>query len=336
MTNTPIVPLVSGFHHWDHHWYIWLPGDPVYEAVEVMAAERGPDALPLVWVFFTERDGAKRQVHYYNDARVASATDAQLRDIAFAITGSQGEPRGISASLADLAGRSIEIGAKFSSDARLVTKGAGLTNQIGHSGDRMLLMFFREKNAFAQAWHVRIADVDATKPPPGHRQPTPFPAAYSSNILVGLFPFGDRRVSFGEATPDVNKDLAHFTRTGSGTYLALRPDGSSVELDIVPDAALLSYRHRSGSHVLEVSFEPSLPSPSRLAADVESACRISLDGFRDLLAGSVHVSRLNDAIILDWTFNAPDWMRAHPLRTTTTIGMSGVAHIELRPGPRAP
>ena len=40
------------FHHWDHHWYIWLPGDPVFEAVEIMAAERGPNTNPLVWIFF--------------------------------------------------------------------------------------------------------------------------------------------------------------------------------------------------------------------------------------------------------------------------------------------
>ncbi len=46
--QTPLVPIVSGFQHWDHHWYLWLPGDPVYEAVEVMAAERGPNAIPLV------------------------------------------------------------------------------------------------------------------------------------------------------------------------------------------------------------------------------------------------------------------------------------------------
>jgi hypothetical protein len=33
----------------------------VYEAVEVMAAERGPDSAPLVGVFFAERDGPKRR-----------------------------------------------------------------------------------------------------------------------------------------------------------------------------------------------------------------------------------------------------------------------------------
>ena len=30
--KAPLVPIVTFLSHWDHHWYIWLPGDPVYEA----------------------------------------------------------------------------------------------------------------------------------------------------------------------------------------------------------------------------------------------------------------------------------------------------------------
>jgi hypothetical protein len=63
--DAKVVPILSVFNHWDHHWYIWLPGDPVYEAVEVMSRERGVGASPLVWVFFTERVAPKRQVHYF-------------------------------------------------------------------------------------------------------------------------------------------------------------------------------------------------------------------------------------------------------------------------------
>lgn len=301
--ETPLVPIVSGLEHWAHHWYIWLPGDPAYEAVEVMAAERGPGAVPLVWVFFTERDGPKRQIQYYNDPLAAA-----------------------------VAGRPIKIGVSFGPDARLMTEGAGLTNQIGHSGDRMLLMFFREKNAFAQTWHATIADTDASVPQPGQNRPTPFPAAYSSNIFVGYFPFDDLHVSFTDARPGEEKGVAHFTPTGvMGTYSAARPDGTSVELATGPDAALRYYRHRSGVHTLEVSFVPPLPSPARLSADADSTYRISLDGFHDLLAGRVHASRRDDAIILDWEFNAPDWTRAHPLRTTAFLRDGNIARIELRP-----
>ena len=26
---TPVVPLVTAHHHWDHHWFVWLPRHPV-------------------------------------------------------------------------------------------------------------------------------------------------------------------------------------------------------------------------------------------------------------------------------------------------------------------
>ena len=89
-----MVPLVSNFYHWDHHWYIWLPGDPLYEAVEVMSKQRGGGTPPLVWVFFTERSGPKRQTHYFNDAQVAAARGAYFREIAFTMTSVQDQPRG--------------------------------------------------------------------------------------------------------------------------------------------------------------------------------------------------------------------------------------------------
>jgi hypothetical protein len=59
----PVVPLVSFFAHWDHHWYVWLKGDATYEAVEVMSRQRGAEP-PQVWVFFTERAAPKRQIHF--------------------------------------------------------------------------------------------------------------------------------------------------------------------------------------------------------------------------------------------------------------------------------
>jgi hypothetical protein len=333
-TETPLVPLVSSLYHWDHHWYIWLPGDPVYEAVEVMAAERD-NTVPLAWVFFTERDGPKRQVHYYNDPQLAAVRGAQSRDIAITMTGSDDGPKDVSVSLVDLTGRPIEIGVSFSSDARLITQGAGLTNQIGHSGDRMLLMFFREKNAFAQSWHAAIGGVDASKPQSAQYRPTPFPAAYSRNIFVALFPFSEQRVSFADAGEE--KGITRFKPTGvSGTYSAVRIDGTSVELVTEPDMALHHYRHLSGPHTLEVSFSPPLPSPASPGADQDSTYRISLDGFRDLLTGRVRTSRKDDAIILNWDFDTPDWTRARPLQTTATLRDGSVSRVELRPKPVTP
>ena len=143
----PLLPIASFFHHWDHH--IWLPGDPVLK--QWRSWQRSVVRTPTHWCgfFFTERDGPKRQIHYYNDARIAAAVGGQSRDMAFTMSGAEGGPRGVSAAFEDDNAHPIAIDVQMGRDARLHTKGADLTNRMGHNGDRMLLVFFREKNAFA-------------------------------------------------------------------------------------------------------------------------------------------------------------------------------------------
>src|SRR5579863_6810942 len=192
----PLVPILSFLQHWDHHWYAWLPGDPVYEAVEVMASERGVQE-PLVWVFFTERAPPKNQVNYYNDATVAAASKAAGRvahvaPMRFAMTGSDGAPRGVTVGFDDAQSRSVSIEIGVDDGATLTT--AGLTDQIGHSSAHTFLIFFRERAA-----RVIVAGVDLTKPQPGVDHAVPFVAAYSKNIYVGGFAFYGATVSFGDA-----------------------------------------------------------------------------------------------------------------------------------------
>lgn len=329
---TPLVPIISLLSHWDHHWYIWLPGDPLYEAVEVTAAERGADVPPLVWVFFTERDEPKRQTHYFNDARVAAARGANFSDIAFTMTSAGEGPQDLVASFVDAGGRSIGIEVQFNPGTQLVTQGAGLTNQIGHSGDRLLLVFFRERNAFAQMSHVTIAGLDVAIPQPGQNHPVPFSAAYSKNIFVSGFAFGERRVDFADDSAGAETDALRFAPSAQrGVYVAARPDNSRVELVTAMDDALAYYRHRSGNHGLEIEFIPPLPPANGRNADFDSTYRMSLDGFRDLLVGTVRVSKQSDKFTLDWHFQEPVWTRAHPLRTTLFAKDHAVARIELRP-----
>jgi hypothetical protein len=332
IAQTPLVPIISFLRHWDHHWYIWLPGDPVYEAVEIMAAERGPGAGPLVWVFFTERDGPKHQVHYFNDVRVAAARDADYRDIAFTMGGVDGGPREVSVRLVDRDGRPVAIAVGFEPDGKLVTKGAGLTNQIGHSGDRLLLVFFREKNAFAKAWHVTIAGTDVAVPQPGQNHPAPLPAAYSANIFVAGFPFGNEGADFGDGGSGGEGNKVRFAAAKeAGAWLAPLPDASRIELAAQPDGALAYYRHRNANHLLEIGFDPPLPSAGRFDADANSAFSLSLDGFGDLMAGMVHASRRGDTIVLDWRFEKPEWARARQLRSKIFVDDGSVARVELRP-----
>ena len=91
----PIVPFVTEFHHWDHHWYVWLPREPLYEAVEVMSLATSGSATPLVWAFFTERAPPKRQHHYTNSHDMAAKTGWTYAAIDYATTGGAEMPLGL-------------------------------------------------------------------------------------------------------------------------------------------------------------------------------------------------------------------------------------------------
>jgi hypothetical protein len=332
----PLVPLLSFLQHWDHHWYAWLPGDPVYEAVEVMATERSGQE-PMVWVFFTERAPPKNQINYYNDEAAAKASRTRGRvssfvPMRFAMTGHDGAPRGVSVEFDDAQSRRIGIGIGVDDGAKLSTIGSGLTNQIGHSSASTLLIFFRELAALAQQAEVRVGGVDMTKPLAGVERPIPFVAAYSRNIYAGGFPFFGAAVSFEEAGRAPGSAIVFHPVSGSGDY----DSGQGQRLVTTGEGALQAYQQQdwSGAHRLDVRFEPPLPPVEHLAVgNVSSHFSVSLDGFANLISGEVMVHRDGGTATLDWHFDAPAWTRVWGLLTTATLGGDEVTHIELKPTP---
>ena len=34
-----LLPINTNFSYWDHHWIMWIPQHPVYEAVEVLSLD---------------------------------------------------------------------------------------------------------------------------------------------------------------------------------------------------------------------------------------------------------------------------------------------------------
>ena len=179
-TAAPLIRIVSFLQHWDHHRNEWPPSDPVYEAVEIMAAERGPNNPPLLRGSLPSVLNQSIKSDYHSDAKVAAAravdgVTSQFAEIKFAMTGAHGEPRGVSAGFVDFQNRHVAIEVGFDPEARLATTNAGLTDQIGHSGERLLSLFFRERGARAQDPHVTINGTDVAKPQPGQTFPMPLP-----------------------------------------------------------------------------------------------------------------------------------------------------------------
>ena len=315
----PLVPLHSFFSHWDHHWYVWLKGDATYEAVEIMTRHRGPDVPPLVWIFFTERAPPKRQVHYVNDRQIASTRGWQYRAIDVSTSGPVGESQSVSARFMDGHDKPVSIAIERNPRLALSSARAGLTNQIGHSGDQMVMLFFREVGALSQTVKVLVDGTDVSKPGPDIAFAAPFEGAYSRNILIGGFPFGDWQAAF---TLRRNRWIAELR------------DRTAIELDVEGDGRLAAYRHRDGDHQLVVRFEPSLPSAAQVRGGFRSKFQISLDRFEGLVRGELHAVARQNRVVCDWVFEAPEWLTRRAMQSESTLDGLVVKGTTRDPSPK--
>ena len=152
---------------------------------------------------------------------------------------------------------------------------AGLTNQIGHSGDQMVMLFFRELGALSETAKVLVDGVDVSKSRPGFNFEAPFEAAYSHNILLGGFPYGEWQATFGERSGS----LPRFRQLGNRWVADLR-DRTAIELEVGDGRRLAAYRHHDGDHRLVVSFAPAIPLG--VSGDSRSKFQISFDRFESL------------------------------------------------------
>lgn len=59
-----------------------MPKNPIYESIEVVSTDSFDGEKPLVWVFLTERGGQKKQIHYFNDKKIAWSGGA-VKDITY-------------------------------------------------------------------------------------------------------------------------------------------------------------------------------------------------------------------------------------------------------------
>jgi hypothetical protein len=307
----PIVPIISTMRHWDNHWFIWLPQDETYEAVEVMSLDNGPQGQPLIWAFFTERSGSKRQVHYVNNAEFARAARWIFAPIRYSVTGIDGAPRGADVDFADQNGRPVRI--HFSAVGSQPLSPAGLTNQIGHAGASLLLMFYRAQHTRATDWSVEIGGKEVSRPGPSYV--APFLPAYSRDITTAAFVFGTGTATFGSIDSTVRGDIVFSSDASLGRYVGEFSGGARKVLETTVDGRLNSYSDWDGMHALRVDFANSLPSPCGGAVPTESRFAISIDGHTDQLAGYVSDSGGQNST-LRWSFDKPDWAANQTLTTS--------------------
>ena len=318
---SPVVPLVSHHQYWDHQWFVWLPRHPVYESVEVMSVDTTGSPYRAVWVFFTERRGAKRQLHFLDDRRIVDTfPGSHYRPIAYRRSGARGKGQSVRVALEGLDGAPIEIAVDLA-DRPLTRFGAGLTDQSGHSAGRLFLLFHRDRNALARSNEIRIGGRDYSfrpgdDPAGTHR----FRAAYSAGIQVAVIPFG--RWSFvrrnGRLSASVDGlpfSFAAGARQG-GLRLAASLPGyrSRIAVDLDADGGFAGYRHNAAGHRLAFGLDAALP----LAADAPRAARrfsVSMNPEKPVARGEVVSAPAPGGRRLTWRFDSPQWATGYPFES---------------------
>ena len=325
--GAPVVPLVTTHHYWDHHWFVWLPRHPVYESVEVMSIDAAGNPYRAVWVFFTERAGGKRQVHFFDDRRIVEGfAGSHYRTIEYERAGTPDRGQSVRVSLTGLDDVPIDIAVNVA-DQPLTRVGAGLTDQSGHSADTLFLLFHRERTAPAKTNEVKIGRSDYSfRAEDDTKGKYRFKAAYSNGIQIGIVPFGRWTFSRDEmrlSAPSVGLSFV-AARNDEGTRLTASPPGfrNSIAVDFDAARALIGYRHDAGTHRLEFRLDAALP----LADDAPRTMRgfsVDLDPKMPVARGKVVSEPMEGGRRLVWRIHSPEWASDYPFESTIRTNASG-------------
>ncbi len=322
--NAPIIPYFASFNHFDHHWFEWMPKNPKYEAVEAMVADE-PDGKHFVLVFLTERKAPKHQTFYTNDQAAGASGFGTYRDISYQSAGDSGMARSMHISLQGPNDARIDWSITFPNDTPVMAAQGGLTNQSGHSADKLLLLFYREKGAQTETNSLHIGSENYTLTSKEIAQ-LPFGPAYSSNIFVATLGFNTSTVTMRDGALHVN----------GSTYKETRNPDKSVDWSSEPypgnkatlhyeGAALTRYEYDSDGHRFVAAFVPGLALAPRTVRTVKYA--FSFDDFANLYGGTIAESASAGETALRWFVSHPAW--ATPTHLSSKLNFSAADSYRL-------
>jgi len=332
----PLIPFQSTFHHWDHHWFQWTPKHPIYESIE-QASKKSPSNQDLVWIWLTERTGNKRQVHYFNDLPTAAhfPGEAYYRNVRYRVNGSFGSPLDLEIRFKDKDDADVEWIVSMGGSRAFEARGAGLTDQSGHSASEFFLIFFRERSLRASDSRLTIGGADFSFP----NDPTlaaryRFQAAYSFNNFVAAIPYGGGRAAVTDqslALP-IGAGLTLIRQRDAPTvYRTQSPDSrGTVVVTFDRDGQLLAYEQIERGHTLRVTLDQPLPTRDGGRAGYS----VAFDAFQRLIQGLATVTRNGDTVSVEWRHTNPSWALGYPFTSSfRAISPSGYELI-VTPGGR--
>lgn len=321
--SQPMIPFNTSFSHSEHHWIMWIPKHPVYEAIEVRSNDnpQSPNGKSIT-VFFTERAGGKNQVYYFNEESAAKRwtqikkQQAYFRDIEYRTEGTTGKPMSLFVKFKDKDDISVELTMQFGKDQELTTEHAGLANQMGHGAEALFMIFYREKVSTATRSQLLIGGEDfSTKAGDAGGTEQMAHNGYRSNIYVATIAYGKSSFSWDEngLTNSWRRVFKRVANTGKDTiYRSNKADDQTV-IELVTNSAgeIRQYKHLLGEHTYQIEFEPALPNLNSAKTGQSVNYRISLDNFKNLVEGVVSFKREETGIVLDWQHQTPNWTKGY-------------------------
>jgi hypothetical protein len=329
----PLIPINTNFSYWDHHWIMWTPQHPTYEAIEAMTFESpGDPSSRLIRVFFTERDGSKKQVHYFNDQAIVKTWrgEAYYRNIECKTDGKPGKPFNLFLKFQDKQSHIVEWTMSFQQDQSLSSQFAGLKDQGGHAAETVFLVFYSGSNATTSTSKLLVGGTDySSQDQRAGDKKRYYSAAYSSGAYTPVISY-TQSTYFLEGTGLRNSWGRRFTKVaGSDSGSIFRSnsfgfrENSVIEVRTNLTGDIHSYDHRYGEHVFQVQFNPPFPAlNSRLQTRLVNYS-FSLDGFKDLIKGVLSIEKGQGALNLVWQHNSPNWAKHYPFQTVIHPNATG-------------
>ncbi len=301
---TVIIPLVSTFFHWDEHWFVGLPGHPLYKSLEVMIRGRG--GRGVVCACFTRREGSQSQICYVNDERLAAhwPGEAFYRYIQYDTHDNTGRGETLRIEFLDADNQVVSW---------FVTAGtsscgapAGLSDRSTHADAEMFVLLFRETVVEAAMSRLTLGSVTFEHDEQRPNYSTMVPPLFSSNIYMAMIAFENTTFVPEHGHMLDSKGRRYFVVPTRKSQKQDRWTAGTIHLMTTSEGELLQQRQYHGDHVFTIGFDPPMSSvrpPKRFC------CRftMSFDSYTDLVEGDLTVLGLDERCRLTWRPNHPAW-----------------------------
>ena len=317
--TSPLIPFNTNFwNYWDHHWLMWLPEHPVYEAIELSSYDNPEDPdYKLIRVFLTEREGNKTQYFYLNDKEAVrrSRANAYYRDIRYRTEGKFGEPLDLYVEFRDKDDQLVQWSVHFEPGQQLRQR-EGLTPSI-HSVGSILLFLLRDQTVDTPHGTFAMGGTDYSFKGDPKTTEVRYRSWYNHNVYSAVIVFGSSRFDYGEGRISNSWDREFQQLPGDGNVYVSNPLGyeNEIRFETNDQGEIRTYSNISFGHSFRFDFDPALPTIASARSGQRIGYSVSFDEFKHLVRGEITVKREMNTLLLNWQHAEPDWARERPFES---------------------